>query len=201
MPRPLPRPLIRHEHTNRALVLVAALLVLVAGIAATAGRAEPAERAETIAPLRIDRAEPVVDYAAGVEWRSAEIDGYLVAAAEAERAAAVRAADERRVAAAAERRRADRSSRVRNPGGAGGTLGCIRSYEGDYGTETGNGYSGAYQFDQPTWDGAARRAGYPEWAGRRPSSAPPAVQDAVAAQLLAERGLQPWGKRARANCG
>lgn len=75
------------------------------------------------------------------------------------------------------------------------TLACIRSYEqgaAGYQTNTGNGHFGAYQFAQSTWDGAVARAGYPEWSGRRASDAPPHVQDAAAAQLLSERGLQPW---------
>ena len=74
-------------------------------------------------------------------------------------------------------------------------LACIRSYEqgvDGYATNTGNGHYGSYQFTQGTWDGVVERAGYPEWAGRRASEAPPAVQDAAAAQLLSERGLQPW---------
>ena len=67
------------------------------------------------------------------------------------------------------------------------TLACIRSVEqgaAGYATETGNGYHGAYQMDQGTWRGAAERAGYPEWADRPASEAPPHVQDAAAAQLL-----------------
>jgi hypothetical protein len=71
-------------------------------------------------------------------------------------------------------------------------LACIRSFEGDYGTATGNGHWGAYQFVQSTWDGAAARAGYPQWVGRRASDAPPHVQDDVAWQLYTERGYQPW---------
>lgn len=79
--------------------------------------------------------------------------------------------------------------------GVSDTLACIRSYEQGaavYATNTGNGHYGAYQFNQATWDGAVARAGYPEWSGRRASDAPPEVQDAAAAQLLSERGLQPW---------
>lgn len=67
-----------------------------------------------------------------------------------------------------------------------------RESRGDYSINTGNGYYGAWQFAQGTWDGAVTRAGYPEWAGRSASDAPPAVQDAAAAQLYSERGSQPW---------
>ena len=75
------------------------------------------------------------------------------------------------------------------------TLACIRSHEqgaDGYATETGNGYSGGYQFSASTYRGAVARAGYPEWAERPASEAPAYVQDAAAAQLLSERGLAPW---------
>lgn len=63
---------------------------------------------------------------------------------------------------------------------------------GNYGTHTGNGYSGAYQFDQPTWDGVVRRLGRRDLVGVPPASASPADQDLAAAELYAERGAQPW---------
>lgn len=66
------------------------------------------------------------------------------------------------------------------------------NYEDVDSTQT---YWGAYQFDQPTWDGAVTRAGHPEWAGQPPNGAPPAIQDAAAIQLYSERGNQPWGGR------
>jgi hypothetical protein len=50
---------------------------------------------------------------------------------------------------------------------------------GDYSTDTGNGYYGAYQFDQSTWDAYAP-SGYQ---GTNPADAPPAVQDAAAASV------------------
>lgn len=68
--------------------------------------------------------------------------------------------------------------------------------DGNYGAVSPDGtYHGAWQFDQPTWNGAVSRAGYPEWSGGDPASAPPHVQDAAARQLYAERGNQPWGGR------
>jgi hypothetical protein len=50
---------------------------------------------------------------------------------------------------------------------------------GDYSADTGNGYYGAYQFDQSTWDAYAP-SGY---SGTNPASAPPAVQDQAAASV------------------
>jgi hypothetical protein len=66
----------------------------------------------------------------------------------------------------------------------------------NYGTATGNGYYGAYQFDQTTWADVVVRAGFPEWSSQTANHAPPHVQDAAAEQLRLERGLQPWP-----NCG
>lgn len=50
---------------------------------------------------------------------------------------------------------------------------------GDYSADTGNGYYGAYQFDQSTWDAYAP-SGYQ---GTNPATAPPAVQDQAAANV------------------
>lgn len=50
---------------------------------------------------------------------------------------------------------------------------------GDYTADTGNGYYGAYQFDQSTWDSYAPEG----YAGTNPATAPPEVQDATAASV------------------
>jgi hypothetical protein len=50
---------------------------------------------------------------------------------------------------------------------------------GNYSADTGNGYYGAYQFDQSTWDAYAP-SGYQ---GTNPAAAPPAVQDQAAANV------------------
>jgi hypothetical protein len=60
---------------------------------------------------------------------------------------------------------------------------------GNYSTNTGNGYYGAYQFDLRTWRGL----GY----SGKPSSASPGTQDQAAETLLAQRGWQPWPACAR----
>jgi hypothetical protein len=61
---------------------------------------------------------------------------------------------------------------------------------GNYSTNTGNGFYGAYQFDLRTWHGL----GY----SGRPSDAAPATQDQAAHTLQAERGWQPWPACSRA---
>jgi hypothetical protein len=69
---------------------------------------------------------------------------------------------------------------------AGGVWAELRQCEsgGNYQDNTGNGFYGAYQFDQRTWNGL----GYPG----RPDQAPPAMQDQAAKQLQASRGWGPW---------
>ncbi len=54
----------------------------------------------------------------------------------------------------------------------------------NYSTNTGNGYYGAYQFSQSTWQGL----GY----GGLPSDAEPSTQDEAAERLFAARGISPW---------
>lgn len=55
---------------------------------------------------------------------------------------------------------------------------------GNYLVNTGNGYYGAYQFDQATWESVGG-SGRPHWAE-------PVVQDARARLLYARRGWHPW---------
>ena len=52
-------------------------------------------------------------------------------------------------------------------------------------------YRGAYQFDQPTWDGVAERH-FPWLEGVDPVDAEPWWQDAMTRALWSERGRQPW---------
>jgi uncharacterized protein YabE (DUF348 family) len=73
-------------------------------------------------------------------------------------------------------------------GDFGAALSKLRSCEGAYTSNTGNGYYGAYQFSLSTWRSNAP-AGYGDVI---PSSAPPAVQDQAAATLYQRRGWQPW---------
>jgi resuscitation-promoting factor RpfE len=70
--------------------------------------------------------------------------------------------------------------------GAGGTLAAIRACEsgGNYGTNTGNGFYGAYQFTQSTWSSVGGSG--------NPASASPAEQDKRAAMLYAREGASPW---------
>lgn len=69
---------------------------------------------------------------------------------------------------------------------AGGILARIRACEsgGNYSTNTGNGYYGAYQFDQQTWNSVGGSGS--------PAAASPGEQDIRAAALLKQRGTSPW---------
>ena len=62
---------------------------------------------------------------------------------------------------------------------------------GNYGIDTGNGYYGAYQFSQSTWDWVASlvRA---DLVGVVPSKAAPGDQDALAFALYDMQGAAPW---------
>lgn len=78
---------------------------------------------------------------------------------------------------------------------------CIRDHEsGDnYAEDTGNGYSGAYQFLPGTWNAAVTGAGYPQYANGEAYEAPPSVQDAAAQWLQAHEGWGQWSTAA--GCG
>ena len=70
--------------------------------------------------------------------------------------------------------------------GAGGVWLQLRQCESgnNYQANTGNGYYGAYQFSQSTWNGL----GYPG----RPDQESPAMQDKAAMQLQAQSGWGQW---------
>jgi len=63
-------------------------------------------------------------------------------------------------------------------------LARLRSCEGSYTSNTGNGYYGAYQFDKRTW---GKYGGY-----EVASEAPPSVQDEKAWETYKARGWRPW---------
>lgn len=83
---------------------------------------------------------------------------------------------------------------VSSGGAPGGFLACVRQREsrGNYSINTGNGYYGAYQFSQTTWNNTANHAGRGDLVGVPPSSASPADQDAMAQHLLSWQGTSPW---------
>lgn len=109
---------------------------------------------------------------------------------EAERAAAQAAAEAAAAATAQQSSYSASAPSYSGGGGAGGNLASIRACEsgGNYSTNTGNGYYGAYQFDQQTWNSVGGSG--------NPADASPSEQDARAQALIAQRGTSPWP-----NCG
>ena len=91
---------------------------------------------------------------------------------------------ERRERAAAAR--AGTTSTATGGGGAGGQLAAIRQCEsgGNYATDTGNGFYGAYQFTQQSWQAVGGTG--------NPAQASPAEQDRRAAMLMARSGAGNW---------
>ncbi len=71
-------------------------------------------------------------------------------------------------------------------GGSGGWAARVRQREsgGNYATNTGNGYYGAYQFNPGTWQSVGGSG--------LPSAASPAEQDMRAQMLYDRRGCSPW---------
>lgn len=78
---------------------------------------------------------------------------------------------------------------------AGGVWAALRQCEsgGNYQTNTGNGFYGAYQFDASTW----RSNAPPEWNNVLAHQAPPDIQDLAAQNLQSRRGWHPWPSCAR----
>lgn len=72
------------------------------------------------------------------------------------------------------------------PGHAGGILAAIRACEsgGNYSTQTGNGFYGAYQFTLGTWASVGGTG--------NPAAASPAEQDKRAWILYQREGASPW---------
>jgi hypothetical protein len=69
---------------------------------------------------------------------------------------------------------------------SGDPFAALRQCEsgGDYTTNTGNGFYGAYQFDAQTWHSLGLSG--------LPSQAAPGTQDSAARSLQAQRGWEPW---------
>ncbi len=73
-------------------------------------------------------------------------------------------------------------------GGFDAALARLRSCEGSYASNTGNGYYGAYQFNVGSW----RTNAPADYANVLPSDAPPSVQDITAATYYKKSGWRPW---------
>ena len=85
-----------------------------------------------------------------------------------------------------ELRGAKRAAAKAATGAAPGNLQAIAACEsgGNYSADTGNGFFGAYQFTQATWQSVGGTG--------NPAAASPAEQDRRAAMLYAQQGTSPW---------
>lgn len=63
---------------------------------------------------------------------------------------------------------------------------------GNYGTDTGNGFHGAYQAAQGTWNGVWKRHARPDLIGTNPARSSREDQDEFARLLYSESGARPW---------
>ena len=116
----------------------------------------------------------------------APVAGHVTVAGQMRAAGRSAQRDRRARAAQRRRQRAARRERAFRRTPVPSQLGAIAACEsgGDYATNTGNGFYGAYQFDVPTW----RSVG----GSGLPSEASPAEQDMRAARLYARAGAAPW---------
>jgi hypothetical protein len=114
---------------------------------------------------------------------------YLAALEQARIEEAFRAMAEAEAAAAAAESSSSASSSSSSSSGStasGDYWAQLRACEsgGDYSTNTGNGYYGAYQFDQSTWESVGGSG--------LPSDASPEEQDMRAQMLYEQSGSSPW---------
>ena len=178
--------------STRTLAVLGTAGVVGAPTAIAAGDAPPAATAPTAAPV-VPLHAPLAGHPTVRASMRADLHGRLLAT---NRRLAQRAGerpnplarvwsneriqrDNRRLRAALRRTRASSST-------AGGALAAIRLCEsgGDYSTDTGNGFYGAYQFTQASWESVGGTG--------NPAEAGPAEQDRRAAMLLASSGTGNW---------
>lgn len=187
--------------TRRAVASVLTLSLLAGGLVAAltyepAPAVEAAGPGELIPPLNIERRPPAeLEVNARVlddtlnHW---QVEANLEAVRRWEAELARQAELERQRKAKLAAAKAARSS---SSGGAGGNLAARRACEagGDYGAVSSSGkYRGGYQFDQSSWNSAARHAGRPDLVGVDPAKASPADQDALARVWERVHGGDPW---------
>ena len=77
---------------------------------------------------------------------------------------------------------------------------CTRFHESIYAgnwhaKSRGGRYSGAYQFDQNTWNHVAEHVGLPQYVGSDPAQASPAIQSLFAYSLYRWQGASHWSGR------
>jgi transglycosylase-like protein len=197
--------------TTTALALAGTALALPAGVAlaesddppspATSALAAPFAGHLTLnAQMRAERRELLVERLTPkvirTERKTAKVKGVKFKPASHERRLRGESPKKLRVELARSRRELRSARRAAAKAEAGqataaasaapGHLQAIAACEsgGNYSTNTGNGFYGAYQFTQETWESVGGTG--------NPAAASPAEQDKRAAMLYAQSGSTPW---------
>jgi hypothetical protein len=195
--------------TTTALALAGTALALPAGVALAETTEDPPSPAESAlaapfaghlsmtAQMRAERREVLVERLTPriirTERKTARVKGVEFSRRAAERRLLGESPKELR-AELKQSRRELRAAAATAPAGqaaagsasAPGHLQAIAACEsgGNYSTNTGNGFYGAYQFTQSTWESVGGTG--------NPAAASPAEQDRRAAMLYAQQGSSPW---------
>jgi hypothetical protein len=197
--------------TTTALALAGTALALPAGVALAETTEDPPSPAESAlaapfaghltvkAQMRAERREVLVERLTPriirTERKTAHVKGADFAQRAVERRLRGESPKELRTELSKSRRELRRAKRAAAtgqaaPAGADTTapphLEAIAACEsgGDYSTNTGNGFYGAYQFTQSTWESVGGTG--------NPAAASPAEQDKRAAMLYSQSGSTPW---------
>jgi hypothetical protein len=194
--------------TTTALALAGTALALPAGVALAESNDDPPSPAESAlaapfaghltlnAQMRAKRREVLVERLTPriirTERRTARVKGVEFSHRAQKRRLRGDAPQELRTKLKASRRelrRAKRAAAASGQAAAGAApphLEAIAVCEsgGNYSADTGNGFFGAYQFTQSTWESVGGTG--------NPAAASPAEQDKRAAMLYAQQGSSPW---------
>lgn len=193
--------------TTTALALAGTALALPAGVALAETTDDPPSPVETTlaapfaghlslnAQMRAERREALVERLTPrvirTERVSARVKGADFSRRAHERRLRGASPGELRSELKESRRELRRAKRAAAPAAAGAGdaaphLQAIAACEsgGDYSANTGNGFYGAYQFTQSTWESGGGTG--------NPAAASPAEQDRRAAMLYAQAGSSPW---------
>ena len=198
--------------TTTALALAGTALALPAGVALADSKDDPPSPAESAlaapfaghlsinAQMRAERREVLVERLTprviGTKRKTAKVKGVKFEHAAQKRR--LRGESPKDLRAELERSRRELRSAKRaaakaeagqataGASTAAGHMQAIAACEsgGDYSANTGNGFFGAYQFTQSTWESVGGTG--------NPAAASPAEQDRRAAMLYAQQGSSPW---------
>jgi hypothetical protein len=193
--------------TTTALALAGTAMALPAGVALAETNDDPPSPTDSAlaapfaghltvkAQMRAERrellAERLTPRIIRTERRTARVKGVEFSERAQKRRLRGNSPDQLRTELSKSRRELRRAKRAASAAAAATTtaaphLEAIAACEsgGDYSANTGNGFYGAYQFTQSTWESVGGTG--------NPAAASPAEQDKRAAMLYAQQGTSPW---------